>query len=62
MLAGFAAEIGGRPLKHFAYRGLRPSLLGSAIVLNAGVDGARVSLWTALPDGQVPMQADAELL
>ena len=61
MLAAFAAERGGRPLKRFAYRGLKPSLLGAAIALNADVDGDKVALWTALPGGQVSMQADAEL-
>ncbi|HSI58831.1 MAG TPA: MaoC family dehydratase N-terminal domain-containing protein [Ideonella sp.] len=59
LLAGFAQEIAGRPLKHFSYRGLQPSLLGNALSVNAAPEGDGLALWVALPDGAVSMRAEA---
>jgi 3-methylfumaryl-CoA hydratase len=59
MLAGFAAEAGGRALREFSYRGLRPALLGDSLTLSASVDGDRASLAARLGDGSICMQADA---
>ncbi|HET6522587.1 MAG TPA: protein dehydratase [Geminicoccaceae bacterium] len=62
LLAGFAEEIGGRELRHFAYRGLRPAFRGPALTLNAAApEDGRLDLWTALPDGSVSMRAEAVL-
>jgi len=59
VLAGFAAEAGGRALREFSYRGLRPALLGDCLTLSASVDGDRAALAARLGDGSVCMQADA---
>lgn len=61
LLAGFAEEVGGRPLKQFRYRGVQPSLLGATLTVNAaqGEHGDDLVLWTELPDGGVSMRADA---
>ena len=59
MLAGFAEEIGGRPLRTFRYRGVRPSLLGSTLSVNAGEGSGPLELWIGLPDGTVSMRATA---
>ncbi|MGT0196023.1 FAS1-like dehydratase domain-containing protein [Burkholderia pyrrocinia] len=58
-LAAFAEEVSGRPVKAFGYRGLKPSILGNALTLNAANDGDRLVLWVALPDGSVSMRAEA---
>jgi 3-methylfumaryl-CoA hydratase len=60
-LAGYGEEVGGRRLRHFAYRGVRPALLGNALRLNATLVGSRLELWMTLADGTVSMQASAEL-
>ncbi|HNU10442.1 MAG TPA: MaoC family dehydratase N-terminal domain-containing protein [Rubrivivax sp.] len=59
LLAGMAARLGAGPLRHFRYRALRPSLLGTALTVNAAVMADGLSLWTAQPDGSVSMQAEA---
>jgi 3-methylfumaryl-CoA hydratase len=61
MLAAYAEEVGGRPLKRFSYRGLRPSLLGMPLLLNSHVEGNRAMLWSASPEGDPFMHADVEL-
>jgi 3-methylfumaryl-CoA hydratase len=61
MLAGFAEEASGRKLRHFTYRGLRPALLGTELMLKATIEGEQACLWTELPDGNVSMQAEAML-
>ncbi|WP_269502706.1 MaoC family dehydratase N-terminal domain-containing protein [Burkholderia sp. IMCC1007] len=59
LLAAFAQEVGGRPVKEFRYRGLKPSILGNELTLNAAKDGDLLVLWVALPDGSVSMRAEA---
>ena len=59
MLAGFAEELGGRPLKAFRYRGLRPAPLGASLTLNAAPHEDGLQLWSALPDGTPSMLAYA---
>ncbi|MDO8597347.1 MAG: MaoC family dehydratase N-terminal domain-containing protein [Sulfuricaulis sp.] len=59
MLAAFAEKLSGRRLKTFRYRGLRPSLLGNSLTVNAAEDGAGLLLWIGLPDGSVAMRAEA---
>jgi 3-methylfumaryl-CoA hydratase len=59
LLAGFAQEVSGRPLKQFRYRGLKPAVLGNELSINAAQDGDLLVLWVALPDGSVSMRAEA---
>jgi len=59
LLAACAERVAGRPLKRFAYRGLRPSLLGSELTINAAAAGDGLLLWVGLPDGGVSMRAEA---
>jgi 3-methylfumaryl-CoA hydratase len=59
LLARFAEQVGGRPLKKFDYRGLKPSILGSELSFNAIPDGEQLVLWVSLPDGSVSMRAEA---
>jgi 3-methylfumaryl-CoA hydratase len=59
MLAGFAQQIAGRPIKHFRYRGLQPSLLGQELTLHAAPAESSLLLWVELPGGAVSMRADA---
>jgi len=59
LLAGFAEDVAGRPLKHFDYRGLRPALLGNELELHAAQDGDRWIVWVTLPDGSISMRAEA---
>lgn len=59
LLAGFAEEVSGRPLKQFRYRGLKPSILGNELTINAAQDGEQLVLWVSLPDGIVSMRAEA---
>ncbi|MGG1943320.1 MaoC family dehydratase N-terminal domain-containing protein [Trinickia sp. NRRL B-1857] len=59
LLAGFAEQVSGRPLKQFRYRGLKPSVLGDELTINAAQDGDQLLLWIALPDGNVSMRAEA---
>ena len=61
LLAGFAEEIGGRPLREFNYRGLAPALLGETITLAATRDGERVTLTAILGNGVRSMEAEALL-
>ena len=61
LLAGFAQEVGGRPVKEFRYRGVQPSLLGTELTLNAcdATSDGEMALWVALPGGTVSMRAQA---
>lgn len=59
LLAGLAARLGQKPLRHFHYRALRPSVLGTSLTVNAAATADGLSLWTAQPDGSVSMQAEA---
>ncbi|NIE63190.1 MaoC family dehydratase N-terminal domain-containing protein [Burkholderia sp. Ax-1719] len=59
LLAGFAQQVAGRPLRQFRYRGLKPSILGNELTINAVPDGEQLMLWVALPDGSVSMRAEA---
>ena len=59
LLAGLAQRLAARPLRRFHYRGLQPALLGAPITLNAAPAGDGLTVWTALPDGSVCMQAEA---
>lgn len=64
LLAAWAQEVAGRPLRQFRYRGLRPALLGQTLTLHAGAmgDGAQanaLTVWVALENGAVSMQAQA---
>ena len=61
LLAGFAEEIGGRPLREFNYRGLAPALLGETITLAATRDGEHVTLAAILGNGVRSMEAEALL-
>jgi 3-methylfumaryl-CoA hydratase len=61
LLAGFAEEIGGRPLREFNYRGLAPALLGETITLAAKRDGGRIILAAILGNGVRSMEAEALL-
>jgi 3-methylfumaryl-CoA hydratase len=59
LLAGYAQEIAGKPLKQFRYRGLQPSLIGQALSINAAPDGDGLCVWAGLPGGAVSMRAEA---
>jgi 3-methylfumaryl-CoA hydratase len=59
LLAMHAQDIAGKRLKTFRYRGMRPSLLGNALTINANLHDDGAMLWTELPDGSASMQADA---
>jgi 3-methylfumaryl-CoA hydratase len=61
VLAGFAEEVTGKALRKFSYRGLRPAILGAELMLNAIVENGQVTVWAALPDGSVSMQAEASI-
>ncbi|NML15781.1 FAS1-like dehydratase domain-containing protein [Azohydromonas caseinilytica] len=59
LLAGLAKRLGPGPLRRLRYRGLQPALLGMPLTLQAAPQGDGLTLWTALPDGSVAMQAEA---
>jgi 3-methylfumaryl-CoA hydratase len=59
LLAGYAQEIAGKPLKQFCYRGLQPSLIGQELSVNAAPDGEGLCVWTGLPGAAVSMRAEA---
>jgi 3-methylfumaryl-CoA hydratase len=59
LLAMYAEEIVGKPLRTFRYRGMQPSVLGAELTINASMNGGEATVWTALPDGSVSMQAEA---
>jgi 3-methylfumaryl-CoA hydratase len=59
MLACYAEEVGGNPLRSFSYRGLAPALLGNAITLHATVLERCVTLYATLDNGTICMQAEA---
>jgi len=59
MLAGYAQQVAGHPLKRFRYRALQPSLIGDELSVNAAPDDNGLALWIGLPDGAVSMRAEA---
>lgn len=59
MVAGYAEEVSGRPLREFSYRGLSPSLLGNSITIHADVLDDRATLRAVLDNGTVCMRAEA---
>ncbi|MFM0041770.1 acyl-CoA dehydrogenase [Paraburkholderia sediminicola] len=59
LLAAFAEEVAGKPLRRFTYRGLQPSILGNELTVNAAANGEGWAVWVSLPDGSVSMRADA---
>jgi len=60
LLAGLAARLDARPLKRFRYRAVQPNLLGTPLTVNAAPGGEGFVVWTALPDGGVSVQAEAD--
>jgi 3-methylfumaryl-CoA hydratase len=61
LLAGFAQEMAGRPLRRFEYRAVRPAILGTTLTLEANCEGERVDAWCRLAEGGVSMRASAFL-
>ena len=61
LLAGFAQELGGRPVRRFEYRALKPAILGTTLTLEADREGDRVEAWCRLAEGGVSMRASALL-
>ena len=59
LLAGFAQEAGGRPLRRFEYRALKPAILGTTLTLEADVAGDRVETWSRLAEGGISMRGTA---
>jgi 3-methylfumaryl-CoA hydratase len=59
LLAGFAQEVKGRPLKQFRYRGVQPAILGQELTINAASDCDQLVLWVGLSDGAISMRAEA---
>ena len=59
VLAGYGEAVAGRPLRTFRYRGLRPSLVGCPLTVNAREGEGKLDLWIGLPDGAVSMVAEA---
>lgn len=61
LLFHHAARCHGRAPDSFAFRGLSPAIAGAPLALHAGplTDG-RMNLWSAMPEGAVAMQAQAE--
>jgi 3-methylfumaryl-CoA hydratase len=61
LLAAFAGQASGKAVRSFRYRGLKPSLLGNELTLNAAPNGEGEGLlvWTTLPGGAVSMRAEA---
>lgn len=60
LLAGWAQRTESKPIRTFAYRGVQPALLGTALSLNANSIGAGLELWTSLDGRNVAMSARAE--
>jgi 3-methylfumaryl-CoA hydratase len=58
VLAEYACEIAGKPMKKFRYRGLQPSLVGAELTINAAFGGDHLCVWTGLPNGNISMRAD----
>ena len=58
MLANFAEEAGGRHLREFSYRGLRPALLGEALTLVAEITGTTAVVSARLANGATCMRAE----
>jgi 3-methylfumaryl-CoA hydratase len=59
LLAGYAQDIAGKPLKQFRYRGLQPSLIGQELSVNAVPDGEGLCVWIGLPSAALSMRAEA---
>ena len=62
MLAGFAEQAGGRQLREFAYRGLRPALLGETLTLAAEFAGDGATLTARLANGAPSMRAEVRFV
>jgi 3-methylfumaryl-CoA hydratase len=58
LLADLANRTGGA-IRHFSYRGVQPSMLGTPLTVNAAPGADRLTLWTAQADGTVSMRAEA---
>lgn len=61
LLAGYAGETSGRPVREFNYRGLSPALLGETLTFSASIDDDRVHLAATLASGVRSMEAEALL-
>ncbi len=61
LLAAFAEEAGGRPLRRFEYRAVKPAFLGTTLTLEANREGERVDGWCRLAEGAISMRASAML-
>jgi 3-methylfumaryl-CoA hydratase len=59
LLAAWAQEVAGCPLREFRYRGLRPALLGQTLTLHWGESADTAMVWVTLESGAVSMQAEA---
>jgi 3-methylfumaryl-CoA hydratase len=62
LLAGFAQEVAGKPLRRFEYRASKPAILGTTLTLEANREGERVDAWCRLAEGGVSMRANALLV
>ncbi|NJD25661.1 MAG: acyl-CoA dehydrogenase [Betaproteobacteria bacterium] len=58
MLANFAEEAGGRPLRELSYRGFRPALLGETLTLVAEITRKTAVLSARLANGATCMRAE----
>jgi 3-methylfumaryl-CoA hydratase len=61
LLAGFAQEMAGKPLRRFEYRALKPAILGTTLTLEANRGNERIDAWCRLSEGGVSMRASALL-
>jgi len=61
MLAGFAEEIYGGPVRTFSYQGLFPALLGNTVTVHATRQDRLIALCATLENGIVCMKAEAGL-
>jgi 3-methylfumaryl-CoA hydratase len=58
LLAGYAQDVVGKPIKQFRYRGLQPSVIGDELTLNAAFEGESLCVWVSLGNGAVSMRAE----
>lgn len=59
LLANYAQEILGRPIREFRYRGLQPSFIGDVLRLNAAAVKDGLTVWVDRGEGRISMHADA---
>lgn len=59
VLASFAQAVASKPIKAFHYKGLRASVVGQNLTVNAAKVGDGMNLWVALPNGDTSMSAHA---